>query len=192
MAIGSIMAGVGGILGGLGSAGSLAASLFGDDPEIPVPQGYKSWVENTPDMTAMIQGLMPMSYAQGLSYPTYGGYYRQDPGYSFGGMSSAYPVTQDIYQSYLGGDYGYSPSDIAAQEQGMLAQLGIQGLGGLTSPASIAGASYMDPSSLAQAISQIQGVGYQDQQSYLSQAAQMAQYNKQRAQFLGSLLGSAG
>lgn len=192
MALGETLLGVGGILGGLAQAGGLVGSLFGDDPEIPVPQGYKTWVENVPDMTQMVQGIMPMSYLSGVSYPTYGGYYRQDPDYSFGGMGSAYPVTQDIYSSFLGGSYGLSPQNLASQQQSILSSLGLQGLGGSVTPASVAGYGYLDPTNLAQALAGYQNVAYGDQSSYLTQAAQLAKYNNQRAKFLGSLLGAAG
>jgi hypothetical protein len=188
----SFLKAIGSFLGGASQAGGLIGSLMGDEPEVPTPQGYKTWVENVPDLTAMVQGVMPMGYLSGVSYPTYGGYWRQNQGQSFGGMESAYPVTQEIYNSFLGGNYGLSPQNLAAQQQSALAPLSLGGLGGNVTPASVAGYGYMDPMMLARALADYQNAAYRDQSSYLSNAANIARYNQQRAQFLGGLLGAAG
>jgi len=186
------------ILGAAGTAasgaaqiGGLMANIFGDSPEVPVPQGYKSWVENIPDMSAMTHGLMPMPYLTGISYPSFGGAYREKPGYGFGDISQVYPATQEFYKSALGGRYGYSDEELEGQRQRLLASRGLGGLGQAYTPRQFAQSSYIDPQSLAESMAGYDEIALRDQQSYLQNAGMLASYNARRARMLGSLLGSA-
>jgi hypothetical protein len=189
MAIAETVTALGALMRGMGQAGGLLSNLFGDQPEVPSPYGYTQWVEHQPEMTAMIQGLMPMPYLSGVSYPTHGGPFLEKETHMFGDMSGVYPVTQELYRSALGRDYGYSPQDLAAQQQQMLASQGLN-LSGAYTPATFAQSSYLDPQAVAQSLGGMEGLAYRDQQSYLRNAAQLASYNAQRARALGGMLGS--